>query len=695
LKRVFQKKPSIAAPLQVLPVEQSGTSGVFRQQVNAPVTMLSIALSLGASASLVSVPGLALAAEGSAIVVLPKADHAAEASSTLRVPASNNSGTAYHTVSEGDSLWQIAAEHQADVGILKVANGISQNDVLRVGQVLRVPAESSLPRFAFDSEVMVGGVGGDVPPLSAGSTAVAVLSVDELENSWKTLDEAALDEAALDEAALAELEAQDLNELVEDEATPTNAALPQLSSALPLTEVPVSDPEPEVVVKPDSTWQDASVQLASANPSNSFAAPASEVEPSTQASLPLPDSIPLHGQPQSARSQVVAPNRPSPSLASVVSEVATPELSEATPELSETATPSASDASALAIQPRVTQANSVRESSAPTIVSNSTPISREQVIQDHLARIRESNGALVDREVLNARIREARQELERSRNELATAPTPRLTASRANTAEPVAINPAPQTLASASTSTASPVLPKVDGSPSQTWSVTDVADTTAMASTPAPSSATAVSSSPRLAALPQSLATPQDTATTEAVSLPTGGEQLLAAAPLGAEAYRPFPDVPTGQMVTPNMPMLPGAGEFLPEAPQRSNGFVWPTTGTFTSGYGPRWGRMHRGIDIAGPVGTPIVAAASGVVVRSGWNSGGYGNLVDIRHADGSLTRYAHNSRLLVREGQQVNQGQQIAAMGSTGFSTGPHLHFEIHLPGTGTVNPMAHLPGR
>jgi murein DD-endopeptidase MepM/ murein hydrolase activator NlpD len=686
LKRVFQKKPPIAAPLQVLPVEQSGTSGVFRQQVNAPVTMLSIALSLGASASLVSVPGLALAAEGSAIVVLPKADHAAGASSTLRVPASNNSGTAYHTVSEGDSLWQIAAEHQADVGILKVANGISQNDVLRVGQVLRVPAESSLPRFAFDSEVMVGGVGGDVPPLSAGSTAVAVLSVDELENSWKTLDEAALDEAALDEAALAELEAQDLNELVEDEAAPTPVALPQLSSALPLTEVPVSAPEPEVVVKPDSTWQDASVQLASANPSNSVAAPASEVEPSTQASLPLPDSIPLHGQPQSARSHASAPSRPSPALTPVVSE------SSPTPEVTETATPSASDASALAIQPRVTQANSVRESSAPTIVSNSTPISREQVIQDHLARIRESNGALVDREVLNARIRQARQELERSRNELVTAPTPRLTASQANvTAESIAINPASSTLTVASTETATPVAPKVDSSSSQAWSVTDVADTTAMASTTVP----AASSSPRLAALPQSLATPQDTATTEAVSLPTGGEQLLAAAPLGAEAYRPFPDVPTGQMVTPNMPMLPGAGEFLPEAPQRSNGYIWPTTGTFTSGYGPRWGRMHRGIDIAGPVGTPIVAAASGVVVRSGWNSGGYGNLVDIRHSDGSLTRYAHNSRLLVREGQQVNQGQQIAAMGSTGFSTGPHLHFEIHLPGTGTVNPMAHLPGR
>jgi murein DD-endopeptidase MepM/ murein hydrolase activator NlpD len=102
---------------------------------------------------------------------------------------------------------------------------------------------------------------------------------------------------------------------------------------------------------------------------------------------------------------------------------------------------------------------------------------------------------------------------------------------------------------------------------------------------------------------------------------------------------------------------------------------------------------MHRGVDIAGPVGTPIYAAAPGVVVSSGWNSGGYGNLVDIRHPDGSMTRYAHNSRLMVQAGQQVRQGQQIAAMGSTGFSTGPHLHFEIHVPSQGTVNPIAMLP--
>jgi murein DD-endopeptidase MepM/ murein hydrolase activator NlpD len=122
-------------------------------------------------------------------------------------------------------------------------------------------------------------------------------------------------------------------------------------------------------------------------------------------------------------------------------------------------------------------------------------------------------------------------------------------------------------------------------------------------------------------------------------------------------------------------------------------GFSWPAAGKLTSRYGRRWGRMHKGIDIAGPVGTPINAAADGTVIAAGWNSGGYGNLVEIKHNDGTTTRYGHNSRLSVSVGQTVRQGQQLAEMGSTGHSTGSHLHFEIRPSGGSAVNPMAHLP--
>jgi murein DD-endopeptidase MepM/ murein hydrolase activator NlpD len=122
-------------------------------------------------------------------------------------------------------------------------------------------------------------------------------------------------------------------------------------------------------------------------------------------------------------------------------------------------------------------------------------------------------------------------------------------------------------------------------------------------------------------------------------------------------------------------------------------GFSWPAAGKLTSRYGRRWGRMHKGIDIAGPIGTPINAAADGTVIAAGWNSGGYGNLVEIKHNDGTTTRYGHNSRLSVAVGQTVRQGQQLAEMGSTGHSTGSHLHFEIRPSGGHAVNPIAHLP--
>ena len=132
-----------------------------------------------------------------------------------------------------------------------------------------------------------------------------------------------------------------------------------------------------------------------------------------------------------------------------------------------------------------------------------------------------------------------------------------------------------------------------------------------------------------------------------------------------------------------------------PSAEFADTGWMWPTKGVFTSGYGWRWGRMHKGIDVANNVGTPIMAARSGEVVTAGWDGGGYGYLVELRHADGSRSRYAHNSRILVRVGQNVSQGTVISQMGSTGRSTGPHLHFEILPAGRGAVNPLQFLPAR
>lgn len=169
--------------------------------------------------------------------------------------------------------------------------------------------------------------------------------------------------------------------------------------------------------------------------------------------------------------------------------------------------------------------------------------------------------------------------------------------------------------------------------------------------------------------------------------------QLVAAAPAGSESYAPLVQSSVGKMVSPSLPPLGKPDAYLPSSAGKFTGYIWPAKGILTSGYGRRWGRMHKGIDVAAPIGTPIVAAAPGKVITAGWNDGGYGNLVEIKHVNGSVTLYAHNNRILVKVGQQVTQGQQIAEMGSTGFSTGPHSHFEVHLPGQGAVNPVAYLP--
>ena len=124
-----------------------------------------------------------------------------------------------------------------------------------------------------------------------------------------------------------------------------------------------------------------------------------------------------------------------------------------------------------------------------------------------------------------------------------------------------------------------------------------------------------------------------------------------------------------------------------------SGKYKWPLAGgyTLTSEFGGRWGRMHEGIDLGVSVGSDVLAADGGTVTYSGY-SGAYGYLVIIDHQNGMETRYAHNSQLLVSQGDKVFQGQHIAESGNTGRSTGPHLHFEIRVNGT-AVNPLNYLP--
>jgi murein DD-endopeptidase MepM/ murein hydrolase activator NlpD len=137
-------------------------------------------------------------------------------------------------------------------------------------------------------------------------------------------------------------------------------------------------------------------------------------------------------------------------------------------------------------------------------------------------------------------------------------------------------------------------------------------------------------------------------------------------------------------------------GVALPAGPLPSPsaaGFIWPVEGTLTSGFGYRWGRMHEGIDISVPEGTPIRAAADGTVIlmQSEYESGGYGNYTCIDHGGGLSTCYAHQSSFATSVGAQVSQGDVIGLSGNTGHSTGPHLHFEVRINGAAT-DPLGYL---
>lgn len=131
-------------------------------------------------------------------------------------------------------------------------------------------------------------------------------------------------------------------------------------------------------------------------------------------------------------------------------------------------------------------------------------------------------------------------------------------------------------------------------------------------------------------------------------------------------------------------------GTKTPPPKSATGSFRMPVSGRLSSGFGSRWGNFHAGIDLAAPTGTPIYAADGGTVVEAGWH-GGYGYLVRIDHGNGFETYYGHTSKIYVTVGQKVAKGEKIAAVGSTGNSTGSHLHFEIRKDGT-AKNPYNYL---
>ncbi|NJN01901.1 MAG: peptidoglycan DD-metalloendopeptidase family protein [Leptolyngbyaceae cyanobacterium RM1_1_2] len=714
MKRAFPQEPvsdSYHSPDlgKIFEQEDQGFSESQRR-VRTSAAMIGLALSVGASGAILPRQGQAIAAEvPAARFSLPTVPLALRIASMPGLSAAMNLGThraaAYHTVEVGQTLWQISQIHGVDVEAIELANGVTQDTVLQVGQVLRIPSAetSSQPEATFEIASA-----NEAPQLSQAQVLNISAQQDarlkgQQDEALQTLTQKR-DELG---SVLARAESEIQTEAVSQSGLPGIAkvspemaleGLPENSTSTPaaaeteLFKQPVGYPAgsgisnalPQVSQPPTAAASLASMSVAPLPESTTSEALTPEQLPEVEASSGYESALDDGDRADIATANRAANTLPVPvaivptavqtyqirsgdTIGSIASNygITAAELASfngiadpnfivagsvlAVPEQSLSA--EADTAALAAANPSVFQAN-------PEVTENQgSQLARLQATVIHRVNSAELLGKL------------RQPSIAETNTEAAQAPAEVEEAA----AEPYVSN----------------LLADVEAT-RQTQSVQPETTEVALGS---------LESSPQ-ATVPLNPEFSNQEAEGEASVLPTtlpqfDQAQLFAAAPLGSEVYAPLNPVPTGRVVSPSLPVLPAADEFLPETPNRFNGYAWPTTGVLTSGYGWRWGRMHRGLDIAGPVGTPVVAAAPGVVERSGWNSGGYGNLVDIRHPDGSMTRYGHNSRLLVTPGQQVAQGQQIAEMGSTGYSTGPHLHFEVHLPGQGTVNPIAYLPNR
>lgn len=642
-------------------------------------TMLGLALTVSTSGTLLMGMGDGIAADASALDRLPAIEKAPVLPSVGSGQVSGSS-VIYHTVADGETLWDIARLHQSKVEDIKAANGIDDEPLIQAGQVIKVPTTPVVRSVAQ-------------PPSRAASPTEAPQALGP---AMAATPEA----SSVDVAAIWENSHE--FDFSSENLSAGEPVLPELGDsaiASPLASDDMAAGTPVQAGTPIATAQGEGVEPTASNP-DAIHAPAAD------------GSVPV--APTGDSFQVaIAPSEPTAVVETGVPQIAArSEQAPPTPSryrvrrgdtLSSIARQHGVSLEALAEANRITNPNRIFVGTV--LVLPATPLAESQGVTVATAPPSVQVAAAEPVALSAPRVNANRLSLPQEDD----APTAQaVTGDVASAIAPTGVGAVPDPEADPYVSN---LLSRVQAVQARQQSVPErLAQvnreqedlTTAPPANPAP---VVIASSPTVTdavtgqdGLSSGLAAHPDltpSTSSDSDRSEFGQRELLAAAPLGSEVYAPINSSPVGQVVSPSLPILPDSSEYLPDAPARFSGYIWPAQGVLTSGYGWRWGRMHRGLDIAGPVGTPIVAAAAGVVVRSGWNSGGYGNMVDIRHPDGSLTRYAHHHRNLVEVGQQVRQGQQIAEMGSTGRSTGPHLHFEVHIPDTGTVNPMAHLPSR
>ncbi|OUC13723.1 MAG: hypothetical protein B0A82_15575 [Alkalinema sp. CACIAM 70d] len=624
--------------------------------------MLGVALSVGACGLLVPQKSHAATSQDSnqsePVSTEPSAQTAPDLSLTAALPKPADAiKVITHTVQEGQTLWKIAAQYGVDVKVLATANRLRPSSTLYVGQILEVPGATQV----VTNTQVVSSQPVDVvlPNVETVSTKTVVASAQT--DSVDLLQSAGSSAKLKQSEAFSKLQEKrdrlksSLAELKSEESLNTLASsrLPEqklvVASAQGFTNYQVNSGETLSTIAKNHGV--SSRELAALNNlDNPDLLKANQVIRIPQvaageqrlAALPEVKGLPEVQQVTSTKSldSVKVASRPVPTVTTETSVASVPVAS-----ASVTSAPKVVSSEALALStPNLNTLPNAKVIQPPTVDSLVNPEKPQGRYVENLvaevAKLRQKyQAASASSTVRSVQYKEPQR---------AAAPVP--TSLALNSPKPMAVNPE---FKSGS---------RLDSLMSEVRSIGQ-----------------------------QRVQQIQKVQTLPVAELPK--RQVIARASLGSESYAPVVQASVRKMVSPDLPPIGTPDNYLPgKGNGKMTGYIWPAKGVFTSGYGWRWGRMHKGIDVAAPVGTPVVASANGVVSFAGWNDGGYGYLVEVTHPDGSMTRYAHNNRILVRSGQQVAQGQQIAEMGSTGFSTGPHTHFEIHLPNGGTVNPIAYL---
>jgi len=675
LERTFPQKvkpvPSCEVEEGVMVSQIRQTPPEINRLVRTSAAVIGLAISMGAynlpSQTDEAVAAEPLAGEPIASAASSEFDVAAVPYSADRTEQAQSlsSGIVEHTVQEGQTLWQLAQFYKIDAATVALANGISANAVLHVGQVLKVSTDRQVTAVAQAAEA-VSNLPGYYGPIEAASSvdvsqkAVSQAQYSEVLNALRQKQERL-------RQSLAQLKASHQGK----EAVSTLQVAPELTVSAAAYRVVPGDTLESIAKARSVSWE----QLAAANSlSNPNVLSVNQVlvmpQVPAEVSLVSPTEVPViiaSANPSRVMLQRSANVRPKANRSQKPMSIpATAKTEFAVGETHGSAVLAAQTAQvpAAELMPTVSLTHS---SVAPIAIGGSAEVATASFTVNQPAQAEQSGSGVQPTYVENLRLEivKLREKYQGSANQdqATVIHSTKVAASPLNIAAPA--NPESSSNGAEAKLEPTRYTKALQAQIRQLHSSRQQNRRDEMQSAAADLAPTAARSEP----------------------------QLVATASIGSQSYEPLLSSSVGKMVSPDLPPLGSVDAYLPGNTGKFNGYIWPAKGVLTSGYGWRWGRMHRGIDIAAPVGTPVFAAAAGVVITAGWNSGGYGNMVEIQHPNGSVTLYAHNSRLVVREGQEVAQGQQIADMGSTGYSTGPHSHFEVRLPGQGAVNPMAYLP--